>query len=143
MAHGNTKHGFRYTKLYGRWLGIRQRCNDPNHVRYERYGGRGITVCERWSSFENFLADMGEPPQGASIERIDNDKGYSPDNCIWATSKQQSRNQSRARFYEFDGKNQCISDWAKDLGINEASLRERLSKWSVEKALSTRKVSNG
>ena len=135
-------HGLRYHPLYGRWNGMVQRCHDKNHVRYAKYGGKGITVCERWLSFPNFLADMGEPPAGASIERIDNSKGYSPENCIWADSSTQMRNTSRTRLIEFNGKTQCVTDWAKEIGIHESSLRERLTKWPVEKALTKSKSMN-
>jgi hypothetical protein len=72
---------------------MRRRCNNPDHADYHRYGARGITVCERWNSFDNFIADMGpKPTKDHSIERVENDKGYSPDNCIWGTKLEQGRN---------------------------------------------------
>lgn len=135
-------HGLRYHPLYKRWNGMVQRCRDKNHVRYAKYGGKGITVCERWLSFPNFLADMGEPPAGATIERIDNSKGYSPENCVWADYSTQMRNTSRTRLIEFNGKTQCVTDWAKEIGINERSLRERLEKWPLERALTQSKSMN-
>ena len=90
---GSSARGIKYSRTYATWVGMRARCENPKRFAYERYGGRGITVCERWSSsFENFLADMGEAPAGLSIDRIDNDLGYFKGNCRWATAKEQANN---------------------------------------------------
>lgn len=87
-----TKHGMEGTRTYRSWVAMRARCNNPKTRDYASYGGRGITVCERWESFENFLEDMGERPPGKSLDRINNDLGYLPDNCRWATAKEQANN---------------------------------------------------
>lgn len=91
--HYRSEHYVKAKPLYTTWEGMRARCNNRNHKAYADYGGRGITVCKRWESYDKFAADMGERPAGASLDRIDNDKGYSPANCRWATTVEQRHNQ--------------------------------------------------
>jgi len=91
-----TTHGKRHSRVYRTWDGMIQRCTNPNQPHYERYGGRGITVCDAWRAFANFYADMGDPPTDQhSIDRIDNMRGYQPDNCRWATPSEQTFNQRK------------------------------------------------
>jgi hypothetical protein len=117
---------------------MKARCTNPKAASYSRYGARGISVCERWlHSFENFLEDMGERPgKGYSIERLNNDKGYCPENCKWATTAEQARNYSRNVLLEHEGRKQCVADWAADKGIKAATLGQRIrAGWSVADAL--------
>ena len=94
----NTTHGMTDTFEFNVWTAMRKRCNNPNHVRYHRYGGRGIKVCKRWEKFENFLADMGLCPyERGSIERVNNNKGYVPSNCKWLPRAEQSKNRNTSR----------------------------------------------
>jgi hypothetical protein len=97
VAHVRHGHAIKYihTSTYNSWSGMLQRCLNPNNTRFRYYGGRGITVCQRWLIFENFLADMGERPAGLSIDRKDNDGNYELGNCRWATQSQQVANRRR------------------------------------------------
>lgn len=92
-ARRNSRHGLSGTPEHNIWKEMRQRCRNPKHARYADYGGRGITVCQRWDSFASFLADMGQRPPGLTLERTNNDRGYEPGNCRWATYQEQRANQ--------------------------------------------------
>lgn len=125
-------HGKSRTKIYQIWLAMRQRCYHLTNKQYKYYGGRGIKVCDKWKKFENFFADMGERPEGLSLDRIDNNGNYCPENCRWATRKEQSRNTGRNIRITLNGKTKVLKDWAKDTGINYYTLRGRLRKgWSI------------
>ncbi len=124
-------------KIYSIWVGMRQRCENPKNKRFKYYGARNITVCERWKSFENFLADMGDKPEGLSLDRIDNNKGYYKENCRWATQKVQCNNSSRNRLITHDGKTQNITQWAEELGITKNKFYYRINHgWTIEKIIS-------
>jgi len=112
------------------------RCKNKNIDGYANYGGRGIKVCERRHSFQNFYDDIGDmPAKNYSLEREDNNKGYTPCNTFWATKHTQSRNKRNNRMFTTDGKTQCMADWAKEIGICTASMIERLDKWPLKRAL--------
>lgn len=120
------------------WEGMIGRCANPNNKDYERYGGRGITVCQRWlDSYDAFESDMGERPPGSSIDRIDNDGNYEPGNVRWASSAEQSRNTRTNHPVTFNGETHLVVEWADLLGINRITLAGRLRRMSIEKALST------
>ena len=114
-----------------------QRCLNPNDKRYKDYGARGIGVCERWRSFENFYADMGDRPLGKTLERHDNGLGYCPENCVWDTPKMQARNRRSNRLITHNGVTMCLAAWEEYLGLPSRIIAKRLDDlgWSVEKAL--------
>lgn len=130
------KHGCKGTPAYGVWQGMLQRCTNPRHQNWPDYGRRGITVCERWHAFPNFLADMGQPPDGGTIERSDNGGNYEPGNCFWATRKTQARNTRRNIVIEFRGRSQPLSAWAEELGVSYWKLHARYKLgWPQERIL--------
>lgn len=133
-------HGMSKTSTYGIWQNMHTRCTNAGQYAYKNYGARGITICKRWFKFENFLADMGERPEGLSLERRENDKGYSKGNCYWATRAEQARNRRDNKWLTANGETLVQSDWARRLGITAASLKERLDNgWTVEAACTTPK----
>ena len=141
MKHGQAVRG-KTSRAYRSWIMMIQRCTNPKTKAWIRYGGQGITVCTEWLDFTNFYRDMGDCPEGMSIDRIDNTKGYLPGNCRWATRTEQSRNQSSNRLITFKGETKHLVDWSKNYGINIATLHNRLERgWDIEKALITPTVS--
>lgn len=136
----NTTHGLSKTKEYTSWRNMISRCHKPEHPRFYDYGGRGITVCDRWrNSFENFLADMGKKPTAKhQIERKENNKGYSPDNCCWATPLEQAQNTRVSRILEHDGLRLTVMEWTRRTGLGRATIELRLKRgWSVAKTLTS------
>lgn len=122
------KHGLWKTRSYETWLGMMKRCYNESARNYPRYGGRGIRVCEQWHDFERFYRDMGERPKGMSLERTDNQGDYFPENCVWATPAEQSKNRRSTIFVTYNGITQCVSDWAKQLGIPRTRVYARIRK---------------
>lgn len=138
-THSTRTHGegYRRTKEYNIWNQILQRCNNQTNKSYRRYGGRGITVCERWLKYDLFLADMGRKPYGRSLDRIDNDGNYEPTNCRWSTQVEQQNNKTTNRNITWGGKTKTISQWARDLHVDPSLIRDRLELgWPVHLALS-------
>lgn len=132
----NKSHGKTRTKIYRAWTDMHSRCKNKNVKNYHNYGGRGITVCDEWGSFETFLKDMGDAPDGCSIDRIDTNQGYSKNNCRWADRITQQNNTTTNRFLTFMGKTMTIANWARQTGINEDAISGRLNiGWSVEDSL--------
>ena len=123
ITHGKTK-----SRVYVIWKAMRRRCQNPKAFEFKNYGGRGISVCERWSIFENFYEDMGDPPAGFSIERRDNDGNYEPSNCCWASAKTQLNNRRNNRFLEAFGKRLTLTQWSEELKIPMTTLRNRLDR---------------
>jgi hypothetical protein len=127
---------------YDTWVGLSQRCHNPNNPRYKDYGAKGITVCDRWrgdDGFKNFLEDMGPRPSPKhSLDRRDNDLGYCKENCRWATDLEQGQNTGRNRNITCNGKTQCIRAWEREMGFGNAVIHQRLENgWSVEEAINT------
>lgn len=133
------KHGFTGTKIHVVWSHMIQRCTNPACHEYHNYGGRGIKVCSRWTVSTNFLKDMYPSyKEGLSLDRIDNDGDYSPENCRWVTSKEQNRNKRNNRVLSYKGETLCLVDWAHKLGMPANTLVYRLRrKWPVERLLTT------
>jgi DNA-binding CsgD family transcriptional regulator len=124
--------------LINLWQSMLNRCYRKNVKAFEHYGGRGIRVCERWWIFENFLNDMPPRPKGHTLERIDNDGEYCPENCRWATMQEQALNKRNSRMLTADGKTQPMAAWARELGVNPAAILYRLNAgWSVRRAVTT------
>lgn len=134
----NITHGKSLMPEFNIWKAMRERCRRENGPAFQHYGGRGITVCERWErSFEAFLADMGKRPTPKhSIERRDNDAPYSPENCVWASQAEQCRNTRRNNRLTLNGETLCLTDWAQRLGTVPQTIQGRLLRgWPIERAL--------
>lgn len=123
------KHPPSQDKLYAIWCAMKERCLNPNNKRYERYGGRGIVVCDEWKNDFSVFAEWAESngyQDGLTIDRKENNGNYCPENCRWATRKQQNRNYSRNHMITYNGETKCLSDWADHFGINRATVLFRI-----------------
>ncbi len=142
VGKANATHGLSNTPTWHSWWNMCQRCNNPNNQSYSDYGGRGITVCPRWeSSYEHFLEHMGEKPSSEyTIERMDNDKGYYPGNCIWATRATQNANKRGISWFIINGEKKYLTQLAKEHGIKPDTLWNRVNRlnMSIEDALAKR-----
>jgi hypothetical protein len=131
-----TTHGMTHTRAYRKWAGMHTRCYNKNEPTWDDYGGRGITVCDSWHKFENFYADMGNPPKGMSLERINNNAGYSKDNCRWATQNEQAKNTRRNIFLTICGICMCVADWARFSGGKYETIKMRHKRgWRDDEAV--------
>lgn len=130
--------------LYNVWMSMKGRCQNPKYRQWNDYGGRGITVCDRWKkSFHNFIEDMGPRPEGHSIDRIDNDGNYEPGNCRWASRKEQQRNQRRAVFVEIEGRQYRAIELAEQIGVKTDTIQERAARGlTFEQVMSRDKLEN-
>jgi len=137
----HTTHGMTNTKIYEVWQHMHSRCRDKADKSYKDYGSRGIKVCKRWLNFETFYKDMGECPEGLMLDRIDNNKGYFPDNCQWVTPKESANNKRTNILIEHQGQYRTLSQWADKIGIKYPALWDRIrnAHWPIERAL-TEKV---
>ncbi|MGG1947088.1 hypothetical protein AB1286_20105 [Trinickia sp. NRRL B-1857] len=125
------RHGMKGTPTHNSWCAMKQRCFYPKSDGYADYGGRGITVCERWMTFENFRADMGERPDGMTIERNDTNGNYEPGNCRWAPMPEQNRNRRSTILIERNGVTKCVKDWCDELGLNVDRVYGRIRRGST------------
>jgi hypothetical protein len=131
-----TKHGMSHTHVHKVWIAMRDRCRNPNNLAFKNYGGRGIKVCDRWDSFSDFLADMGDRPEGFDLDRIDNNGNYEPSNCRWLSRQKNLNNKRTNRFLELRGETHTIAEWSRITGLSWLTIRQRLRYgWTVERTL--------
>lgn len=140
IKEANTKHGYCYERIYSIYHCMKKRCYNKKNQDYPNYGGRGIKVCDEWlRDFQNFRewAMKSGYAENLTIDRIDNDKGYSPENCRWVTNAEQQNNRKNNHFLTYDGKTQSMAQWARELGINYSTLRTHINKYhqSIEEVL--------
>jgi hypothetical protein len=137
IKHGQRRNGTT-TRTYRIWQHMLERCLNPHDGGFPHYGGRGIAVCERWHTFAHFFADMGACPEGLTIERIDNDQGYFPGNCRWATRHEQANNTRRTRYLTLHGVRQTMTAWSQETGWKVKTIESRLRRGLTEEEALTR-----
>lgn len=136
VSQKNRTHNKSKLGAYKSWRAMKTRCNNSNADCFKNYGARGITYDESWEDFEKFYADMGDRPEGMTLERINNNLSYSKDNCVWATHFEQNRNTRQNVILEKEGKRMCLTDWAKELGVPYPTLQDRVRRgWSTAQVL--------
>ncbi len=138
-GYSRRRHQRKQHPLYSTWAGMIQRCTNPASISFQWYGGRGITVCDRWRKFANFLHDMGPSwIKGLWLEREDNTRGYCLDNCLWITPYEQQLNKLSNRYLTYNGSTRTITEWSRLLGGTDGLVRQRIKYgWTTEKALTT------
>jgi hypothetical protein len=146
-THGLTANNFdngRLRRVHRIWANMLQRCTNPNNARFADYGARGIKVCKRWERFDLFLADMGVPPPKHTLDRKNNNRGYSPANCQWADAFQQAQNSRRATHVTVGKVTKCISEWCRSSGVSYGLYKARMKRgWTQERALTTPPANRG
>jgi hypothetical protein len=137
----NKTHGRTKSKAYRCWDSMKQRCLNQKDNAYQSYGGRGIKVCDTWMQFEAFYQDMGDPPKGMTIDRIDNNGDYEPGNCRWATKVEQSRNKRSNVWLTVDGETKLLTDWAEISKTSRGVIRKRMKKgWTDKESVFGRNI---
>lgn len=140
MSKGHTTHGLGKPPLYSHWVNMKTRCFNKNNAKYKDYGGRGITICQEWLNFKIFYewAMNNGYRKGLSIERIDVNGNYCPENCTWITMAEQARNKRTCKYITFNGITDTVTGWTNRVGFARETIRERLKRgWTVEQALTT------
>ena len=137
-GHGRNSAG-KSSSEYAAWACMKARCSNSNHKDYPLYGGAGIKVCDRWGLFDNFLADVGLKPSAIhQIDRVNNAGNYEPDNCRWATPQEQANNRRSNRLITYGGKTQTLAQWAREIGVQQATLHARMRYgWTFERIVTT------
>lgn len=136
--NNNFRHGKSLSPTWIGWRSMRSRCYQKSNPQYHRYGGAGIKVCQSWDDFSNFLSDMGERPDGMTIDRIDGQGNYEPGNCRWATPKKQAQNRRSSIVLTINGVTKTASEFCEDIGLNRATAYDRIYRgWNPEKAVTT------